>query len=239
MFPIYLFIYKVKPLFIENQDRHEYTCTPLILPDSFLHVFFSGKKQMKRLFFWLILVGFLFFTLFNKTVSAAALECCKRNAINSRDLYIPGEEDWRESIFSKMYCFTEQREAEFEGVCYYYFPWSFRSALFLPFSKSTSSFPHLSWLRSRKQDWAVSWHPKEYKSTRKRCILFCQATWILRPALGRHLLPDRVRSHPLGNRQGITKSWSLRGFYLICLVGCVNVGWGIVTNVFCSRWRTS
>lgn len=57
---------------------------------------------------------------------------------------------------------------------------------------------------------SVSWHPKKYKSTKKWCILFSQLTWIHRPALERHLLPERVRSHPpeqLGNCPG--NSWEL------------------------------
>lgn len=57
---------------------------------------------------------------------------------------------------------------------------------------------------------SVSWHPKKYKSTKKWCILFSQLTWIHRPAVERHLIPERVRSHPpeqLGNCPG--NNWEL------------------------------
>lgn len=70
-------------------------------------------------------------------------------------------------------------------------------------------FP-LPLLAEEQETSSVSWHPKKYKSTRKQRILFSQLTWIHRPALERHLLPERVRSYPseqLGNRPG--NNWEL------------------------------
>jgi len=63
---------------------------------------------MKRLF-----CGFFWF--FLKTVSAAALECCKKILLIPEAVVCPWRErvGGRDCIFSKMYCFTEQSEAVF------------------------------------------------------------------------------------------------------------------------------
>lgn len=92
-----------------------------------------------------------------------------------------------------MYCFTEQSV------------WGFIllfSLIFLICPLSAFLYIHLQFppppLAEEQETRlsSVSWHPKKYKSMRKQHILCCQPTWIHRPALGRHLLPDRVKSHP-------------------------------------------
>lgn len=146
MFPICLFIHKVKPSFLVCSTPPP---TPQLLSDSCLNVFFSGKKQMRRLFHWGVFYD----------CKCSSTWMLQQNAINSWDCCISLErKTWGAGgggISSKMYCLTEQSEAVFVFFNYYYFPWSFWSALFMPFSTFTSSFPRLPWLRSRKQEWAL------------------------------------------------------------------------------------
>lgn len=165
-----------------------------------------------------------------------------------RLLYIPGEKDLggEEVFFSKMYCFREQSEAVFGVFFYYYFPWSFWSALSLLFSASTSSFPRLPWLRSRKRDWALL--PDIQRNIKVRGNgVFCFASWLgFTDPRWEGTCSQTGSGVTLGSSwaigQGITESWSLREFLwcLVCSVGCMTVGlWGIVTNVFCSGWRAT
>lgn len=123
-------------------------------------------------------------------------------------------------IVSKMYCFTEQSEAVGGGllfICLVGF------LLLLLFSLILLICPLSAFLYiyfqfplpplAKEQETrlsSVSWHPKKYKSTKKWCILFSRLIWIHRPALERHLLPERVRSQTpeeLGNCPGA--NWEL------------------------------
>lgn len=115
---------------------------------------------------------------------------------------------------SKMCCFTEQSKAVGGWLVFVYL----MGFLLLLFSLILLICPLSAFLYiyfqfplpplAEEQETrlsSVSWHPKKYKSTKIRCILFSQLTWIHRRALERHLLPERVRSHPpeqLGNQPG-------------------------------------
>lgn len=86
MSPVYLFIYKVKALFLENQNWHDCALPPTFSQILFMCVFLRQEAKEEVVF----LVIFFFY----KTVSAATLECCKKMLLIPETVVYP----WRERL---------------------------------------------------------------------------------------------------------------------------------------------
>lgn len=193
--------------------------SPQFPPILFYMCFSQAKSKWRGCF-----VGF-----FNKTGSAAALECCKKMLLIPETVVYPWRERLGEWIVFFPRCAALQSRVKQCLGFFIIFPWSFWSAFFLPFSTSTSSFSYHPWLRSRKQDWAL--FPDIQRNIKVRGnSVFCFAGQLGSWTHTRQAPAPRQgeESHfgatgqAIGQR--ITKSWSLCEFCLICLVGCMSAG---------------
>lgn len=184
IFPVNLFIYKVKPLFLENQSWREYTCCLAPPPNSFwfffTYVFLRQKANQEA----------RFLRAFYKTENAAALECCKKKNINPWDGCISLErKTWDGG--GRMYCFqdvllytAEWSSGWLVGFCLFggvflllLFSWVLLICPFFCLSLHLLRFPYLPWLRSRKQDLAL--FPDIQRNIKvQRNSVFCFPSWL-------------------------------------------------------------
>lgn len=168
----HLYIYIQSKAFVHRKSEPMWIhlCTPLILPDSFLHGFFSGKKQMKRLG----LVGFFYFLFYFIGLWAQQHLNVARGVLLIPETVVYPWREWLEGeYFFQGVLLHRAERSRVWGVLLLLFSLIFLICLLSAFLKIHLKFPPPLLAEEKETRLSsVSWHPKKYKSRRKRYIFF-------------------------------------------------------------------